>query len=515
MSDDRGALVIGVDVSTTAAKAIAVDASGIVHAKGSAAFGLENPAPGGWEQDATAWTRAMMDALREVATALGPRAAEVRALCVAHQRETFVVTDRDGAPLAPAIVWMDTRSTVEVRAACEELAPETILDRSGKVPCTTPSLYKIRMLLTRLRPELERADARVLDVHGFAVRALTGRFVTSTASADPLGLVDMRRGAYDDDLDHLARVSPSQLAELVPPGAAIGPVLPEVAAQLGLPATLQVVAGAGDGQAASLGAGAFEEGAAYLNLGTAVVAGITSRSYRVSRSFRTLFGAMPGTFLLESDLKGGTLILDWLADRILGEGRFERTSTRIATLTELERKAAALPPGADGLLALPYWAAVMNPYWDDDASGALVGLRPEHGPEHVYRAVCEGLAFEHRLVFERIEAETAPIRSVAVVGGASRRDLVMQIFSDVLGRALDRSESDETTAFGAAILAAPAGGLAASVEAAAARMARKVPAQSPGVHAPRYARLYEECYRELYPSLARTMRALARSRERT
>ncbi len=513
MSNERGPLVIGLDVSTTAAKAIAIDGSGGVLAKGSAGFGLENAGPGGWEQDATAWTRATMDALGEAARALGPDASRVRAVAIAHQRETFVVTDRDGAPLAPAIVWMDTRSTPEVRAASEELAPEVILDRSGKVPCTTPSLYKIRMLLTRLRPELEGTEKRVLDAHGFVSHALTGRFVTSTASADPLGLVDMRGGAYDRDLCRLARVAPSELAELVPPGAVVGAILPEIASALGLPPDVQVVAGAGDGQAASLGAGAFEEGAAYLNLGTAVVAGITSRSYRVSRSFRTLFGAMPGTYLLESDLKGGTLILDWLADRILGEGRFERTSARMATLTELERKAAALPPGSGGLLALPYWAAVMNPYWDDDASGALVGLRPEHGPEHIYRAVCEGLAFEHRLVFERIEAETAPIQSVTVVGGASRSELVMQIFADVLGRALDRSESDETTAFGAAILAAPAAGLSSSVEAAASAMARKVPAQSPGVHRPRYARLYEDCYRELYPSLARTMHALAQSRE--
>lgn len=499
----RSPLVIGVDVSTTAAKAIVVDGAGTTLAEGRAVFPLHNPAPGAWEQDANDWKAAAIEAIREATSRLEPEQREnIRSLSIANQRETFVVTDPDGHPLAPAIVWMDARSKPEVVAACEELAPESIHAISGKVPCTTPSLYKIRMLLTRLAPELREREKRVVDVHAFIVHALTGAWITSTAAADPLGIVDMQRADWSDDLCTLARVRREELPYLLPPGTPIGTVQDDLAEYLGLDHGVLVVAGAGDGQAAGLGAGTSDPGAAYLNIGTALVAGLTGKTYRIARAYRTLFGAMPGTFLYESDLKGGTLTLDWLADRLLGEGRFERTDARMATLASLEARARDIEPGSGGLLALPYWSGVMNPHWDDDARGALIGLSPDHGPEHLYRAICEGLAFEHRLIFEAMEREAGKIGSVVAVGGGSRSPFLLQLFSDILERPLRLAASDETTALGAAMLAAPSAGLAASVQEAAKRMTSTKEGTVPGPTAARYRQIYERSYRGLYSALA-------------
>lgn len=502
-------LLIGLDLSTTAAKAVVVDGQGHVHAEGRAVFPLSNPCPGGWEQDARDWLAAALSALRSAATALGPRAADVRAIAIAQQRETFVVCDEAGEPLAPAIVWMDGRSTPEVREVCAQLPADTIHDLSGKVPCTTPSLFKIRMLLRRLRPELAHARKRVTDVHGYLVHALTGRWVSSTAAADPLGLIDMRRADWSDTLCELAGVQRDELCELVAPGQPIAPLRTDW--ELGLPQDVLLVAGAGDGQAAALGAGASGEGHAYLNVGTALVAGVHVASYKVSRAYRTLFGAAPGTFLCESDLKGGTLTLDWLADRLLGGGeRLEAGEERSQRLRALEQKAQLLPPGADGLLALPYWAGVMNPHWDDDASGALVGLRPDHGAEHVYRAVCEGLAFEQRLVFDSMQAELGRFSSVTCVGGGAARPFLLGLFAAILERELRRSEQQETTALGAAVLAAAGAGCASSVAQAARVMVRTSEGAAPQADDQRsYRALYEGAYRGLYGALASTLGKLA------
>lgn len=507
-------LVIGLDVSTTAAKAVAVDLKGTVVAEGRAVFPLQNPSPGAWEQDAKSWTRAAMEALRATTQALGDRAGEVRALAIAQQRETFVVCDEAGEPLAPAIVWMDGRSTAEVRDACAELAAETIHELSGKVPCTTPSLFKIRMLLRRLQPELAAAEKRVVDVHGYLVHALTGRWVTSIAAADPLGLIDMRRADWSDPLCELASVRRAELCELVQPGDRIGSLRSDL--ELGLPRDVVLVAGAGDGQAAALGAGAIREGEAYLNIGTAVVAGTHVREYKVSRAFRTLFGAVPGTFLCESDLKGGTLTLDWLADRLLGgEERLEAGDARTQRLRSLEEKAERLAPGSDGLMALPYWSGVMNPHWDDDASGALIGLRPDHGAEHVYRAVCEALAFEQRLIFEAMEAELGRFGSVTCVGGGAARPFLLGLFATILDRDLRAplckpGEQQETTALGAAMLAAGGSGLAGSIEEAAHEMVKTGDGASACTfNKNSYRALYDEAYRDLYCTLAGTLARLA------
>ncbi|MFO0553736.1 MAG: FGGY family carbohydrate kinase [Polyangiaceae bacterium] len=504
-------VVLGLDASTTAVKAIAIAPNGEVLAEGRATYPLSNPEPDGWEQSAADWTRAALEALsgcvRRLAT---EHRSRVRALAIAHQRETFVVTDRRGEPLAPAIVWMDARSKPEVRRASSELDPARILALSGKVPCTTPSLYKLRMLLERTRPDLgARADLAVFDVHGFLVRALTGASATSTASADPLGLVDMERRAWSTELCELARARVAFMPELFEPGQPIAELSPEVLAAIGLDVPIMVVAGAGDGQAAAVGAGVVEEGSAYVNFGTAIVGGAPSSLYRYSRAFRTLFSGAGTGYLVETDLKGGTLTLDWLADRVLAnQSTLEGGAARAAILADLEARAGALPPGALGLLTLPYWAGVMSPYWDDDAGGAFIGLRADHGPEHLYRSICEGLCLEQRLAFEHVERAGVAISDLVATGGAASRASFLALAATVMGRPIRRSAVSETTALGAAMLAL--GWVTGEAPATVSRrLARAEAPTLPGPERAFYEALYSDVYRDLYTGLERALSRLA------
>jgi xylulokinase len=249
---------------------------------------------------------------------------------------------------------------------------------------------------------------------------------------------------------------------------------------------------------------------AYLNLGTAIVSGKPSRTYRTDRAFRTLFAAIPGSYLLETDLKGGTFTLDWLADRLLGGGSLAAGKDRDEVLADLEERASQLPPGASGLLALPYWAGVMNPHWDDDASGALVGLRGDHGPEHVYRAILEGIAMEQRLHTEGVEAAAGPIATLIAVGGGARRGLFAQIVADVMGRTLVRPRAAETTALGAAMLATVGAGIHRSALAAAGAMTSRGDTIAPGADQSRYDHLYRSAFAHLYAALAPVLRTLAK-----
>jgi xylulokinase len=394
---------------------------------------------------------------------------------------------------------MDERAWAEVAALRTTVGEERFHRLTGKPLSMTPSVTKI-LWLREHEPARFGRVARWLDVAGYLTRALTGADVTSVGSAEPMGLVDLRAGRWATEVLQAVGLEASHLPALIPTGATAASLLPGVTEAAGLPAGTPLVLTAGDGQVAALGAQVSGRDCAYLNLGTAIVAGTVSEEYLTDRAFRTMAGAVPGTFLLESDLKGGTFTLDWLCEKVLGG----------APLAGLEAQAAALPPGAEGLLLVPYLATVMDPYWDDDASGILVGLRGTHGPAHLVRAVFEGIALEERLHLDAMGAAVdRRIEAVNVLGGGARSDLWCRILADVLGRPVRRTRSAEATALGAAMLAAAAVGLAPSPRAAAERMGGLAETFAPGADAPRYERLYREVYTGLYPALRDSLGRLA------
>jgi xylulokinase len=180
-------------------------------------------------------------------------------------------------------------------------------------------------------------------------------------------------------------------------------------------------------------------------------------------------------------------------------------------VAELEVQACAVPAGAGGLVLVPYLATVMDPYWDDDASGLLLGLRGDHGPAHVFRAILEGIAFEERLHLEGIERATGEtIEKVHVLGGGASSALWCQILADVLDRPVVRTRHPEATSLGAAMLGAVAIGSLGSAAQAVQAMGGTGAVFEPGEDRARYARLYAEVFVGLYPAARGAMSKLAR-----
>jgi xylulokinase len=500
-----GDLVLGVDCSTTACKAIVWDAEGRARAEGRSPIALLNPGPDAYEQDAEHWWVACGEAIGRAATALSDAERKcIRALCITHQRETFVVTDEASKPLHRALVWMDARCREAVKRAVARVGAERLHAISGKPACTTPSLYKLLFLLEEAAKTLPKQRLRVLDVHAFLAWRLTGRCATSLASADPLGLVDMQARSWSDELLALAGLDRSNVPELLEPGAAIGVVTESAARHCGIAPGLPVVAGAGDGQAAGLGAGIVGPGRAYLNLGTAIVSGVLAGNYAVDPAFRTLYAATPGSYFLETDLKGGTFTLSWLAEKWLRASDVDRA------LAELEARAETLPAGSDGLMLVPYWNAVMNPYWDDDATGIAIGWHGAHEPAHLYRAILEGIAFEQRLHSSGVEkASGQAIREFVVMGGGSKSALWCRILADTLGKRMVRAATPEATALGAGILAAVAAGVHPDLGSAISAMTSTGETVDPGPSQATYERLYSDVYVSLYPALQKPLARLA------
>ncbi|WP_158886959.1 xylulokinase [Amycolatopsis anabasis] len=498
-----GPCIVGVDCSTTGVKAVVFDAAGECVAQGRADLELSMPHPGRHEQDPAAWWTGTLDALRGALATV--EKSRVAAIAVSHQRESFACLRADRTPLRPAVLWLDSRAGDQVVA----YGADWVHELTGKPPDVTPALYKL-LWLREHEPSTLDSAARVVDVAAYLLHELTGRWVTSWGSADPLGLLDMRTFRYAPEVLALTGLREDQLPELVAPGAVVGTLTDGLAAELGLN-PVPVVASVGDGQAAGLGANVLDADAAYLNLGTAIVSGTHADEYRHAKAFRTLASPLAGAYTLETLLSSGTYLVRWFVRRFGG-------NPSGVPDPELQAAVAELPPGADGLLTLPYWNCAQTPHWDPFASGAVIGWRGVHGPEHLYRSLLEAVAFELRVQAEGVHAERGtPIRRYFAMGGGSTSPLWTQMIADVTGAAVTVCADTETTALGAAVQGAAALGLHGgsghdAVRASAAAMARFAHTVEPGLNAAPYEPLFE-IYQGLYEQLAQTFAALHELRE--
>jgi xylulokinase len=496
-------LVIGLDCSTTASKALVWDARGRAVAEGRRALAVRTPRAGWHEQPADAWWRASREALRDATRSVDVR--RLAALGVTAQRETFVPVGDDGSPLRAGILWMDERAAPLLPSLERSWGSDRFHRLTGKRPSANLTIAKIAWLRSH-EPEVFHRAVRYLDVAGFLVQRMTGRARTGRGCADPTGLYDMTRDRWATGLLRSVGLGTEHMPETHPPGAVLGSVTATAARASGLPAGLPVVACVGDGQSSGLGVGITAPGQAYLALGTSVVAGTFSPSYVVHPAFRTMYGGLDGSFMLEAPLLGGTSTVEWFLER------FAPGSDR----ETLEREASHLPPGSDGLLLVPYWNGVLGPYWDAAASGIVVGWRGSHRPVHVYRAILEGIAFEQRLNVAAVESALGrEIESFVAVGGGARSALWRQTIADVTGKPVVRSGTVEAAALGAAVLAAAAAGVHRDASSAARAMTRRerCPSRPDGRRHERYTRLFEDVYVRLFPALQPYLNRLAELRE--
>jgi sugar (pentulose or hexulose) kinase len=498
-------LVIGIDSSTTATKAIAWDRTGAVVAEGRAAIPLAQPRPRHFEQDPEDWWHSTSLALREITAKVEP--VRIAGVAISNQRETFGIFGEHGEAIRPAIVWLDERAIDQMRRFGTSFGAEKIHAISGKPVDITPCVYRM-VWLRENEPHLLDRAAYVAEVHGYLCFRLTGGWTTSTASADPLGVLDMERLVWSQDILTAAGVSIDKMLALVRPGALVGTVTEAAAQATGLPVDTPVFAAGGDGQCAGTGVDVLRSGRAYINLGTAVVSGHYSERYVFDRAFRTETAVADRGYIVETCLRSGTFLLDWLTRELLGID----PERELEVLTALETEAATSPVGANGIMLVPYWEGCMTPYWDASARGVIAGLSGSTRRGDLYRALLEGVVLEQALASRRLQLGCGKtIDNYVAVGGGTASDLWMQILADALGAPVHRSASKEASSLGAAMAAATGCGWFHNFAEASAEMAGHIVRTfepRPQEQAA-YAEL-GEIYDGLWPALSSWNRKLAR-----
>ena len=453
---------------------------------------LSLPRPGWAEHDAeSVWWADLVALCRELL--VDGRADRLRGVCVSGVGPVLLAADADGRPLRPAILYgIDARAGREIEELDDELGAEAILARGGS-PLTSQAVGPKLLWLRRNEPEVWERTELLLMASSFAVRRLTGEYVLdhhSASQCDPL--YDIRELGWIEEWAE--RIAPGlELPRLLWPGEVAGTVDDEAAAATGIPAGTPVAAGTVDAWAEALGAGVSVPGQTMLMYGSTMFFVQPIDAPAPTGRLWCTVGVEPGTWSLAGGMATSGSVTDWL-----------RGVTGL-DFGELQDGARESPPGADGLLMLPYFAGERTPYFDPRARGVIAGLTLAHTRGDLFRAALEATAYgvrQHLELFAELGAEPAELTAV---GGGTAGGLWTQIVSDVTGREQVLPAVPIGAAYGDALLAARAVGLAAPGEgwASAAAVIEPVPATRPV-----YDRIYRE-YQHLYRSSVETMHALA------
>lgn len=489
-----GPLVIALDSSTTSTKAIVVDTSGNIGHIAKRNIQLHTPAMDFYEHTPERWWETSRDTIAEVVSKLSSQERErVAAFGLTHQRETFAPFDENGKAIRNGILWLDSRAADQIA----RYGSAHVHELSGKPAGVTPGIYKMAWVKENEPESFEKAH-KIVDVLAYITFNLTGRWASSEAAADSLGLLNITERDYSDELLEIAGVRREQMADLVTPTEEIAPLKDELADEWGLKKGIPIVAGLGDGQAAGIGAAAVTPEIGYLNLGTAVNAGVESPHYKFDPVFRTHVSGIPGNYVYEVLQSSGSYLAGWFREslgdpKLLGEPD-----------PALEEAAAHIPPGSEGLITLPYWNAVQSPHWDALARGAVVGWRGTHSRAHMYRSILESIGFEMRHNLDSLEAGTGvTLQGLRGMGGGTRSPLWRQIMADTTGLPITIALQDEVSALGAAVLAMAHTGAFGSndVATAANEMAQLGDTIEPNMELHEQYRDVAEVQRKLYPQL--------------
>lgn len=494
-------LVVGIDVGSQGTCAQAISADGALVATSYVSHTMSYPAPGWAEQEPREWLTAVARALGEVRDAT--HGQPVRAIAFGSQLDGLVAARADGSPTGPALIWMDRRATAECQEVARDLLPARVRELTG---CNLDPGHVAAKIswLRRHRPD-EHAAARWFLLPGaFVAWQASGELAVDPSNASSSMLVDIRTRDWSAEACDGFGIEIEMLPPIRPAHHVLGQVAPWLREEAGLESTTLVVLGCGDEMAASLGAGVIEDGSVCDVMGTAepVCAVISEPALDPACVTEAHPHATPDGWLLENPgwLSGGAY--RWFRDQ-LGAAEVAQAQASGADVYELlNGEAARAPAGAAGVLWLPALSGATAPEWNPDARAAWFGLTAAHTRAHLARALLEGNAFALRDVLEAmVMAGLEPLELVCVGGGA-RGELLLQIRADVTGLPVTRPEDVETTARGAAMLAAAGAGLHPDVPTAARVMAaaRRAPVLPDSERHLLYGAAHER-YRQLYAAV--------------
>ncbi|MBV8894918.1 MAG: xylulokinase [Acidobacteriaceae bacterium] len=492
---------MGLDIGTGGSRAILVDSRGRVQHAFTAAHDEMHMAKPLWaEQEPDDWWRASQAAIAGVLRQADIDGGSVAGIGLTGQMHGLVLLDKDQTVIRPALIWCDQRSQVQVDFINAKLGRETVV-RSTANPVLTgftlPKLLWVRDNEPRKFQEVQK----ILLPKDYVRLKLTGEFATDVSDASGTALFDVVHRRWSHEVLRGLDLDPKLLPKALESNEISGQVSPAAAAATGLSPRTPVVAGAGDQAASAIGNGIVSPGTVSCTIGTSgvVFAFLEEPAYDPQGRVHTFCHAIPGAWHVMGVTQGAGLSLQWFRNRFAPNAEYDA----------LTAEAAGSPAGADGLFWLPYLMGERTPHLDANARAGWIGLTAKHQRADLVRAVLEGVCYSQKDSLELIIALGANPSVVRLSGGGAKSPFWHQLFADIFDRKTATLETQEGSAYGAALLAMIGTGEYASAAEVCRVAIKEVAVKHPNENAADFYRKSYRIYRSLYPALRSAFQSIA------
>lgn len=497
--------IAGLDIGTTGCKCTVFTDKGVELSKSYRDYPVKRRV-GGHEIDPTA----LLDGVYTVISEMAAKYPDIAGIGVTSFGETFVCTDEEGNPLAPAMLYTDPRGAKECKELVDKFGAKHIAQITGVPAHEMYGLPKM-MWVKNNKPEIFAKTKHILQMEDFVVFTLTGNAVIDYSLATRSMAFDIHKLDWSNELLEAAGIEKSLLSRSVPTGTDAGVILDAVASKTGLSKDTRIVAISQDQVSAAVGAGAFSsdvgvDGAGTVQCLTPIYDEIPDVDKMMPGKYVIVPYVPQGKYVTYAFSYTGGALIQWCTDSIAGKEKELAKAEGISVNTYLEnqyrenRLADGLDPdGPSGMLMLPHFAGAATPYMDTGSKGALIGMTTSTTPAEIYRACMEGVCYEMYLNYSNVCKAGAHPKKLHATGGGAKSSVWMQMKADVLGIPIVALKTVDAGTVGSAMLTGIALGIFKNLEDASKAMVEETVTYEPrseyhekymNVYS-RYAKLYD------------------------
>ncbi|MEW6356317.1 MAG: xylulokinase [Planctomycetota bacterium] len=494
--------LIGIDVGTSGTKTLLINEAGEILGNVTEGYPCHSPRPLWSEQDPADWWRATVDSVKRVIAEAGVDGMEVKGIGLSGQMHGLVCLDEGNNVLRPAILWNDQRTGAECREITEKIGAERLIDlvcNPALTGFTAPKILWVR----KNEPAIYEKTKKMLLPKDYIRLKLTGEYATEVSDASGMLLLDVKNRKWSDEMLSALGIDKSLLAQCFESPEVSGKVLPEIAAELGIPNGTPVVGGGGDQAAGAVGNGIVKTGIISATLGTSGVVFAFADQVQTDPQGRvhTFCHAVPGKWHVMGVMLSAGGSFQWWRNNMADLEIEQARKVGCDPYDILCEEAEGAPVGSEGLMFLPYLTGERTPHANPNAKGAWVGLTVRHGKNEMIRSLMEGITYGMKDSLEIIKGMGIEISQIRVSGGGARSEFWRQMQADIYEQPVCTINASEGPAYGVALLAGVGTGAYGSVEQACEATIKVVTETRPDADSSKsYARFYP-IYQQLYRSL--------------